>query len=99
MADDELGLSGDRGALALVVVWAELLIVTIVAASFLYRRWARGPTYLLTTPVIVALLFLLFENFDRLLPATLCARRLNARPPAGVGSWLCCWWRPGLPPR
>jgi sortase A len=71
VADDELGLSGDRGALALVVVWAELLIVTLVAAAFLYRRWARGPTYLLTTPVIVALLFLLFENFDRLLPATL----------------------------
>ena len=71
VADDELGLSGDRGALALVIVSSELLILTLIAAAFLYRRWARGPTYLLTTPVIVALLFLLFENFDRLLPATL----------------------------
>ena len=36
----------------------------------LYRRWSPWATYLVTTPILVALLFLALGSFDRLLPAT-----------------------------
>lgn len=70
---EDVALSGDASALPLALLWLQLLAITVFAAWRLYR-WrpqARRATYLLTTPVIVALLGLLFLAVDRLLPATL----------------------------
>ncbi|HEY7279952.1 MAG TPA: class E sortase [Actinomycetota bacterium] len=67
----ELGLAGDGGGFGPMLLWGELLL----AAGFVaWRLWRKGShrraTYLLTVPVIVALLVLFFETFDRLLPGT-----------------------------
>lgn len=67
----ETGLSGDTSALGPVVIWAELLAAVLAGTWFAYRRWPRRATYLVTTPVILAALYMLFTQISRLLPATL----------------------------
>jgi sortase A len=68
---DELGLQGDTTSALALLVWAQLLLVASCAAAWLYRRWARWPTYLLATPVIALLVLLVFDSFTKLLPSTL----------------------------
>jgi sortase A len=71
--DRAVGLSGDATAIPLVLWWGQLLVLAIIATFWLYHRWrdTRLAAYLLTTPVLIALLLLLFQSLDRLLPATL----------------------------
>lgn len=66
----ETGFDTAPGGLAPVFGWGALLGLAIVAARHLYRRWHRSVAYLLTTPVIVALVVLVFESLGGLLPAT-----------------------------
>jgi len=71
LTPDETGNRADTAAWVWVVLWGELLIVAVLVARRLYRRWHRWPTWLLTTPVILALAFLFYESVDRLLPSKL----------------------------
>jgi sortase A len=65
-------LSGDRGALVPTIAWAVALLLGLAGAALLYRRWRRPwPTYLMTTPVLVALAVLCFQSLAHLLPATM----------------------------
>lgn len=68
----ERALSGDPGSIAPTILWSLALIASIVVTVRLYRRWRRTwPIYIMTTPVVLALALLVFENAARLLPATL----------------------------
>lgn len=70
--DSEGGLSGDGGALGPILLWSELLLMVCVAGFLAARRgWNPRLVYLLATPAAVALIILVFENLDRLLPGTL----------------------------
>ena len=65
-------LSGDHGALVPTIVWAVALLLGAVVTALLYRRWRKPwPTYLMTTPVLVALAVLFFQSLAQLLPATM----------------------------
>ena len=64
------GLHGERAALAPVLLWLEVLLLVVLATTWIYRRWYLWPTYLLTTPVIIVVTWLLFDELARLLPAT-----------------------------
>jgi sortase A len=65
-------LSGDHRALVPTILWGVALLVGIVLTVVLYRRWRRPwPTYLMTTPVLLALAVLCFESLAHLLPATM----------------------------
>ena len=66
-----LGLTGDRGAIASVLVWLELLVALSVLAVFAVTRWSRLATWIVFAPGIAVVAWLLFENAVRLLPATL----------------------------
>lgn len=66
----ETGFDTAPGGLAPVFGWGALLGLAVVAARHLYRRWHRSVAYLLTTPVIVALVVLVFESLGGLLPST-----------------------------
>lgn len=68
---DGLGLSGDRGAIASVLVWLELLVALALLGVFALTRWSRVITWIVFVPGIATLAWLLFENAVRLLPATL----------------------------
>jgi sortase A len=70
--DSENGLSGDGGALGPILLWSELLLMVVVAGYIAVRKgWNPRLVYLLAAPAAVALVILVFENLDRLLPGTL----------------------------
>jgi sortase A len=61
----------DDRAFAPALLWGELFLAALFLAWFLYRRWSPWATHVITTPIVIALMFLLFSSVDRLLPATL----------------------------
>ncbi len=70
---NERGLSGDPNAVLPAVLWGLALAAVIAGVIWCYLRW-RGrawTVYLLSTPILVALLFVWYENLIRLLPATM----------------------------
>jgi sortase A len=68
----ERALSGDPGSLVPAILWAIALIAGLGFTVRLYRRWRRTwPIYLMTTPVLLALAVLVFQNLAHLMPATL----------------------------
>ena len=67
-----VALGGDEGALAATLLWAEVLALALAATFWLYRRLgSKVSAYVITTPVLLAAMYLLFGSLDRLLPATL----------------------------
>ena len=68
---EESGLAGDTSAAGPMILWAELLAAAVAAAWLAYRRWPRRAMYLVTTPIILALMYVLFIQISRLLPSTL----------------------------
>jgi sortase A len=63
--------TGNAGALVGVALSGTLLLAVLVVADTLYQRWRRWSTYLLTTPIILALLFAWMEGLVSILPSTL----------------------------
>ena len=68
---DELGLSATTTELFPLLFWVQVLVLASVVAVLLYRRWNRWPSYLITTPILAAALWLVFENVSLLLPGTI----------------------------
>jgi sortase A len=68
----QLALSGDHRALVPTILWGLALAVGLFITVVLYRRWRKPwPTYLMTTPVLLAVAVLCFESLAHLLPATM----------------------------
>ena len=70
VGSNQLGLEGDASGLVMFLVWTPLLVLALWGARRLYRKLPARATYLLTTPVILMLLWLVFENLSRVLPGT-----------------------------
>lgn len=66
----ETGLDTSGAGLAPVIGWGAALGLGIWAARLVYRRWPKAVAYLITTPILVALVLLVFESLSGLLPAT-----------------------------
>jgi len=62
---------GNPGSQAGALVTGVLFLGALLVTDGLYRRWRRWPTYLLTTPVLLALLFAWMQNLASLFPASL----------------------------
>jgi sortase A len=62
---------GNRGSQAGAVVTGALFLTAVLVTDSLYKRWRRWPTYLLTTPILLALLFAWMQNLTSLFPASL----------------------------
>jgi sortase A len=66
------GASSSTGSWGGILLWGELLLTAIAIAWVLYRRrFAPGVTYLLTTPVLIALAYLFYGALATLLPPSL----------------------------
>ncbi len=62
---------GNAGSVVGAAVTGILLLAALLAADTMYLQWRRWPTYLLTTPVILALAFTWMENLSSLFPSSL----------------------------
>lgn len=71
LAAGQGGLVGNDGALPALGLWVEVLLLTAAGTVAIYRRFPRWSSYLITTPVVLAAVWLVYENLSRLLPATL----------------------------
>lgn len=67
----ERSLAGDPSALLPLVLWGQVLLVTLAAATWAFVRWGRWQAYLVAIPVVLAVLWNVCENVARLLPNTL----------------------------
>ena len=65
----DAGLSGDPSARWPAFAWGLAAATAAACTQIGARYWRRLPSYLLGVPVFVAVLFVFFENFARLLPA------------------------------
>ena len=65
------GTSGDASGLLLAIIWSALLAATIAVAVRLHAVWPRPAAHLVTTPVMLLLLWLIFQSLDLLLPGTM----------------------------
>ena len=66
-----LGLTGERGAIAIVLVWLELLAGLALLTVYATKRWSRWAAWVVFVPGLALVVWLLFDNAVRLLPATL----------------------------
>ena len=66
-----LGLTGERGAIAVVLVWLELLAALSLLTVYAMTRWSRWAAWVVFVPALTLVVWLFFENAVRLLPATL----------------------------
>ncbi len=66
----QTGFDTAGGGLAPVIGWGAALGLGIWTARLIYRRWPKVVAYLITTPILVALVLLVFESLSGLLPST-----------------------------
>jgi sortase A len=66
----EQSLGIDTAAVLPLALWAQVLLLSVTATTWLYARWSRWPAYLVTSPVLFAVLWNVYENAARLLPNT-----------------------------
>lgn len=71
VAPDEFGQTGNVTGLLLAILWGVALVTLMFLAVRIYRVWPVRAAYVVTTPAVIFLLWLVFENLDRLLPGTL----------------------------
>jgi len=64
----EAALAGDSGILVLTMVWGLALVIVSVGAAVAAARWSPWPVYLIATPAVLAIVWILYENFAALLP-------------------------------
>jgi sortase A len=68
IAPSEQALAGDSGALVLTMVWGLALVIVSVGAAVAAARWSPWPVYLVAAPAVLAIVWVLYENFAALLP-------------------------------
>jgi sortase A len=67
----EVALNGNGSEVIPVLLLGVLLLLALIATDRLYKRWRRWPTYLLTTPFVLALAFAWMEHLASLFPSSL----------------------------
>ncbi|HEX5616407.1 MAG TPA: class E sortase [Acidimicrobiia bacterium] len=68
---DELGLASDRSVVGELVLWMQVLVALALGTVVAFRRWRRGPAWVVAVPVLLAVLWVVYERAALLLPATL----------------------------
>jgi sortase A len=66
----ELAITGDRSAVAGVIVWTELLIATLAVCLLAARRWPRRLVWLYGAPTTLALAWASYVSLSQLLPSS-----------------------------
>jgi sortase A len=64
----ELPLGGDTGALVLAMIWGLALLLISAASTVAAARWSPRLAYLAASPLVLAVLWNLYQNLAALLP-------------------------------
>jgi sortase A len=64
----EVALGRDDYALVPAMAWAIALAAAALCGSFLAGKWARWPAWIVTIPVVIAIVWNLYESLSALLP-------------------------------
>ncbi len=64
----EAPLSRDDGALVLTMLWGLALALVSIAGAIAANRWSRWPAYLSVVPVLLAVVWNLYQGLSALLP-------------------------------
>jgi sortase A len=64
----ELPLAGDGGALGLTMAWALALALVSALGTLAVLRWSPWPAYIAVAPVVLAVLWNLYQNLAMALP-------------------------------
>jgi LPXTG-site transpeptidase (sortase) family protein len=64
----ELPLAGDGGALGLIMAWGLALALVAAGGTVAAARWSPWPAYLAAAPVLLAVLWNLYQGLAALLP-------------------------------
>lgn len=67
---DEKGTGGESGVGIALLLWAQALVLVTAAGGWALRRHDRRVTLLLGTPIVIAVVWSLYDTAARLLPAT-----------------------------
>jgi sortase A len=65
---EEKALASDQPALLPMVLWMQALVLVAVAVAWARVRWGRWETHLVGLPVVLAVLWQVYESGARLLP-------------------------------
>ncbi|WP_436788287.1 sortase [Yinghuangia sp. YIM S10712] len=71
VGDEEKGTSGEAGAGMALLLWAQAFALVCGVMAWALRRYNRRITLTLGAPTTIAVLWALYDNASRLLPATL----------------------------
>lgn len=65
---DEVALAGDNGALVILLLWALALAGVSALGTFAAARWAPWPTYLSAAPIVILVVWNIYQNLAAVLP-------------------------------
>ena len=65
---EEQAGSSDSRTLWALVLWLQLLLISVVGALWSWRRWGHALTWIIGTPVLLLVSNLVWDEFFRLLP-------------------------------
>ncbi|CAB4810534.1 MAG: sortase [Actinobacteria bacterium] len=65
---EEQAGSSDSRTLWALVLWLQLLLISVVGALWSWRRWGHALTWIIGTPVLLLVSNLMWDEFFRLLP-------------------------------
>jgi sortase A len=67
----ELGLAGLQGVWLPLLLWLELLLAASLGTVWLFRKWNRWCAWVVCVPTLLCVVWLVFEQFLKALPASL----------------------------
>ena len=65
---DEVALAGDDGALVVLLLWSLALAGVSALATFGAARWAPWPTYVAAAPIVLVIVWNIYQNLAAVLP-------------------------------
>jgi hypothetical protein len=68
ISTEELGMAWNPDSLIPLMLWSQALLIAVVAATFAAHRWSRAPAYACAAPVVITLLWCVYENLATALP-------------------------------
>jgi sortase (surface protein transpeptidase) len=66
--ESQKGLTTSTGSLLTTLLWSQALVVLVVLVMIGLHRWSRRATYLAAAPLVLGVLWNLYENVASLLP-------------------------------